>query len=189
MPDGGALVYDGHAGPFHGLHEGFGRTAGGLHDADALFDADTHIGGIVGGSQGGHQGQIDGKGLIRQGPAFSDFLTQGLGIGEGGRGHDAQAAGVRDGRNQFSPGKPLHRAEQNGPLDPEHAGNAGFKFSLHGGKPHSRIFRTRRPCCSAARIRPLRKSGWAIEIRASARSSVVLARRSAMPYSVMTNWA
>ena len=150
MPDSRAFVNDGHAGSLHGFHIGFGCAAGGLHNADALFNADAHIGGIVGRGQGRHQGQIHGEGFFCQGPAFADLLTKLLRIRKGSRRHDAQTAGVRNGGDHFGFGEPLHRAEQNGPLDAKHAGNAGFEFSLHGREPHSRMFRTRRPCCSAA---------------------------------------
>ena len=130
--DDGALMDHRHARRLEIRHEGFRRAAGGLHNADALLDADLHVGRIVRRGQRGHQGQVHGEGFIRQFPAFSDFGTELLGIWEGSGGHDAQAAGVRHRGHQFRLCQPLHRAAENRALDAEHLGDAGIQLSFHG---------------------------------------------------------
>ena len=129
--DDRALVDDGHPRALEIGHESLGRAAGGLHDADALLDADADVGRIVRRRQRGHQRQIYGEGLVRQLPAFADLSAQILGRAEGGGGHHAQAARVRHGRDELGLCQPLHRAGEDRTLDPEHFGYSCVQPSFH----------------------------------------------------------
>lgn len=119
MPDRRALMQDHTPRSLQLLDDRPGGVARGLDDADAFLDDDARVGRVVGGLQGGQQGQVHGEGVGGEGAAFADLGAQvfGGGLGEGGQ--DAQAAGVGDGGGEGGVADPLHAALDDGDFGKE----------------------------------------------------------------------
>lgn len=73
VTDGGALVEDGDAGALELGDDGAGGVASRLDNCDALVDDGLGVCAVVGGHEGGEEGQVDGEGVLSQGLAAADL--------------------------------------------------------------------------------------------------------------------
>lgn len=83
VPDRGAFVQDDDARGFELRDDGARGVAGCFDNSDAFRDDDGGVGVVVGGYEGGEEGQVDGEGGGGQGAAFTDFGPEGFGGGLG----------------------------------------------------------------------------------------------------------
>lgn len=85
VPDRGALVQHGAAGRFELPDHGPGRVAGRFDNRDAGVDDGEGVGVVVGGHEGGEQGQVHAEGVRGHGSAALDLAAEvgGGGLGEG----------------------------------------------------------------------------------------------------------
>ncbi|MNT27727.1 hypothetical protein D3C72_1633680 [compost metagenome] len=129
---GGALVDHTHPGRLEGRHVLVRVVAGRLHDLDARFDDGVAVFDVRHGLQCRQKSQVHAKWAVRHVLDAGDLAPQVLRTRLGQRGQDAQGARVRDGRDEFGAGDPLHAALHDGMLDAEHAGNCGLQLILLG---------------------------------------------------------
>ena len=125
----GNFVHDHAARPLQQVHEGLGGAARRLNDADFLVHDGLQkaLDGAVGLGVG-QEGQVHGKGLVRQALEPLDVLLKVLRVSIGRHIDRTQAPGVGDGSGQVGLGKPLHGALNDGILNAEQLCDAG----LHG---------------------------------------------------------
>lgn len=85
MADCRALVQDDGAGLLQLGDHGSRVVTGGLDDLDSFVDDDLGVGGIVGGNDGGEEGQVHSKGVFGHGATSADFFAEIFGgwLGEG----------------------------------------------------------------------------------------------------------
>ena len=103
VPDRGAFVQDGAAGGFELVDHGAGAVAGGFDDADAGVDDSAGVGVVVGGVEGGEEGEVHAEGVGGEGFAAVDLSGEGGGGGLGesgelGRGGSAEGVELRGSR-------------------------------------------------------------------------------------------
>lgn len=83
VPDRGALVQDGAAGGLELPDHGAGGVAGRFDDADPLVDDGLGVAVVVGGDEGGEEGQVHAEGVWGHGFAALDLFAE---VGGGGLG-------------------------------------------------------------------------------------------------------
>lgn len=85
MADCCALVQDNGASLLQLGDDGAWVVTGGLDDLDTFVDDDLGVGGIVGGNDGGKEGQVHSEGVFGHGPTSADFFAEVFGgwLGEG----------------------------------------------------------------------------------------------------------
>lgn len=83
VPDRGAFVQDGAVCGFELGDEGAGAVAGCFDDRDAAFDDGEGVGVVVGGVEGGEEGEVYAEGVGGHGFAAGDFVAE---VGGGGLG-------------------------------------------------------------------------------------------------------
>lgn len=83
MPDGSAFVDDGagRRGGFELFDHGTGAVAGGFDDADAGVDDNLGVAVIVGGDEGGEEGEVYAEGVGGHAAAASDLFAEVFGGG------------------------------------------------------------------------------------------------------------
>ena len=85
MADCRALVQDDGAGFLQLGDDGAWVVTGGLDDLDSFVDDDFGVGGVVGGDDGGEEGQVHSEGVFGHGATSADFFAEVFGgwLGEG----------------------------------------------------------------------------------------------------------
>lgn len=76
MADCRALVQDDDAGLLQLGDDGARVVTGGLDDLDFFVDDDLGVGGVVGGNDGGEEGQVHSEGVFGHGATSADFFAE-----------------------------------------------------------------------------------------------------------------